>query len=67
MVARFSGLLLHLKNRFVEEEGQDLVEYALIVAVLSLAIIAAEENVATSIYGAYQHLTSTFNALVSTS
>ena len=64
-MSNLSKLLLHLKDRFLEEEGQDLVEYALIVAVLSFAIIAAGKNVATSIAGAYQNVTTTFNSYVS--
>jgi len=35
-----SELLLRVLARFQREEGQDLIEYALISAVLSLGIIA---------------------------
>jgi len=64
MVARVLPLLIHLKNRVLNEDGQDLVEYALIVALLSFCAIAAEKNVATSVAGAYAHLSTTFNGLV---
>jgi Flp pilus assembly pilin Flp len=60
MVPLLRPLLLHLKNRFLDENGQDLVEYALIVAMLSFCAIAAEKNVATSISGAYLNLANTF-------
>jgi Flp pilus assembly pilin Flp len=55
------SLLVHLKNRFLDERGQDLVEYALIVALLSCCAVAAEKNVAVSISGAYMNLANTFN------
>jgi Flp pilus assembly pilin Flp len=64
MFPRVLPLLIHLKNRFLNEDGQDLVEYALIVALLSFCAIAAERNVATSVAGAYAHLSTTFNGLV---
>ena len=37
----FNLLVAYLLARFNREEGQDLVEYAMIVAGLSIAIIAA--------------------------
>ena len=61
MVPLLRPLLLHLKNRFLDENGQDLVEYALIVAMLSFCAIAAERNIAVSISGAYLNLADTFN------
>jgi pilus assembly protein Flp/PilA len=64
MLFMLPRLLLHLKNRFLGDEGQDLVEYALIVAIVSFAAVAAETNVATSIEGAYMQLAATFNATV---
>jgi Flp pilus assembly pilin Flp len=62
MVPLLRPLLLHLKSRFLDEDGQDLVEYALIVAMLSFCAIAAERNIAVSISGAYLNLADTFNA-----
>jgi Flp pilus assembly pilin Flp len=64
MVARVLTLLIHLKSRFLNEDGQDLVEYALVVAMLSFCAIAAERDVATSVAGAYIHLSTTFNGLM---
>jgi Flp pilus assembly pilin Flp len=60
-LARFSPLLLRLKNKFLAEDGQDLVEYALIIAILSFCAIASEQNVATSISGAFTNIASAFN------
>jgi Flp pilus assembly pilin Flp len=61
MIRLVPSLLVYLKNRFLDERGQDLVEYALIVALLSTAAVAAERDVAVSISGAYMNLANTFN------
>jgi Flp pilus assembly pilin Flp len=61
MLRMFPPLLVHLKNRFLDQSGQDLVEYALIVALLSCCAVATERDVAVSISGAYQNLASTFS------
>jgi pilus assembly protein Flp/PilA len=43
-------LYLYLKNWLAEqEEGQDLVEYALIIALVSIALVAALGVLATDI------------------
>jgi Flp pilus assembly pilin Flp len=47
--------------RFLQLCGQDLVEYALFVALLSFCAIATERDVAVSISGAYMNLANTFN------
>lgn len=66
MTANFRSLFrtvwLQVKSKFLAENGQDLVEYALVVAVLSFCAIAAERNVATSISAAYDNLSTQFNA-----
>jgi pilus assembly protein Flp/PilA len=38
-----------IKNRLTEEEGQDLVEYALIIALIALACTAGLNGLATAI------------------
>lgn len=58
---RLYALLLQLKCKFLAEDGQDLVEYALIIALLSFCAIASEQNVATSISGAFTNIASAFN------
>jgi Flp pilus assembly pilin Flp len=62
MLSLYAPLLLRLKNRFRDETGQDLVEYALIVALLSCCAILVEKDVAVSISGAYMNLANTFAA-----
>lgn len=42
-------LSLRLQNLVNREEGQDLVEYALVVAVIALATIAGMSKIATAI------------------
>ena len=38
-----------LKNLHKEESGQDLIEYALIAALIAVACVAAMQNLATAI------------------
>ena len=40
MMAQLSFYVLILKSYFAEEEGQDLIEYALIAGLLALAAVA---------------------------
>jgi Flp pilus assembly pilin Flp len=56
------SVLSHLKNHFLNEEAQDLVEYALLVALLSFCAVATMNNLATGIASAFGGLATTFNA-----
>jgi pilus assembly protein Flp/PilA len=40
------NLCSRLRNLFLQEEGQDLVEYAMVFAVIALATIASMQSVA---------------------
>jgi Flp pilus assembly pilin Flp len=64
MLRRLRPLLLRWKSRLLHEAGQDLVEYALLIAILSFCAIAAEQNVATSISGAFTNIAGAFNTEV---
>ena len=55
-------LYIKLQNLLSQDEGQDLVEYALIVALLSLAAVAGMKSLASGINGAFSNITSTLNA-----
>ena len=44
-----------LKRLWQEEEGQDLVEYALLVVLISLAAIVAMNNLASGISDAFSN------------
>ena len=47
----------YLIQFFREEQGQDLVEYALLVAAVGLALIATVNNLSTSIISLYSSIT----------
>jgi len=42
-----------IQNRVTDEEGQDLVEYALIIALIAVALVAGLGNLATAIKAAF--------------
>ena len=45
-----------LQSRFLSEEGQDLIEYALVVALIALAAVAGMSSVATNISNAFTNI-----------
>ena len=48
----------NLIQRFIrEEEGQDLIEYALLAALISVAVIAVLPGLATQINGVFTYIT----------
>jgi pilus assembly protein Flp/PilA len=59
-------LVLNLINRIVawkearEEEGQTLVEYALIIALVSVALVAALSLLATNIGNVFKNIEAAF-------
>jgi pilus assembly protein Flp/PilA len=52
----------NLKSRLTEEEGQDLVEYALVVALIALAATAGMNTLATDISAAFTSIGGTLNS-----
>ena len=52
----------NLKSLLSEEEGQDLVEYALVVALIALAATAGMNTLATDISNAFTTIGTTLNA-----
>jgi pilus assembly protein Flp/PilA len=44
-----------------EEKGQDLTEYALLLVLIALAAVAAMNNLATSISGAFSNAAASLN------
>ena len=48
---KFRGLL-------ADEKGQDLVEYALLVALIALGVVAAIGSVATAVTGVFTNVSS---------
>jgi Flp pilus assembly pilin Flp len=51
-----------LKSRTEREEGQTLVEYALIIALVSVALVASLEALADGIDGVFQDILGAFGA-----
>ena len=62
MIPLNSPLVTYLKALFLDEEAQDLVEYALVVAMIALAATAGMRTLATDISNAFSTLATTFNA-----
>jgi pilus assembly protein Flp/PilA len=53
----------NLVNRFVrEEEGQDLIEYSLLAALIAVACIAAMQALAVDINGIFARIGAALNA-----
>jgi len=50
--------LLALLDCFMREEGQDLVEYALVVALIAFGAVAAMKGLSTEINVAFQTISS---------
>ena len=60
MQIALSGLIA-LRNLLLREEGQDLVEYALVVAMIALGATAGMNTVASDISNAFSSLGTTFS------
>jgi pilus assembly protein Flp/PilA len=61
MINRLWMLSVKIQNLLNREEGQDLIEYALIVALISLAATAGMTNLAKDINNAFNAVGSTLN------
>lgn len=55
-------LLVKLQTSLMQEEGQDLVEYALVVGLISIAAVGTLKGVATAVNGVLTSITGTLNA-----
>jgi pilus assembly protein Flp/PilA len=53
MKTKFMMLCLRIQNELNREEGQDLIEYALVVALIALAATAGMGTLATDINQAF--------------
>ena len=52
------GLYVKFQNLSNEEQGQDLVEYALLCALIALALIASISSVATAVTNVFTNVSS---------
>lgn len=57
-------LYIKMQNLLSSDEGQDLVEYALIVALISLAAVAGMNALASDINSAFNTVGSTLNSSI---
>jgi pilus assembly protein Flp/PilA len=55
-------MYIKLQNLLSQDEGQDLVEYALIVALIALAATAGMKTLASDLSAAFSSVGSTINA-----
>jgi pilus assembly protein Flp/PilA len=55
-------LYIRVQNLLSQDEGQDLVEYALIVALIALAATAGMKTLASDLSSAFSSIGSTINA-----
>jgi pilus assembly protein Flp/PilA len=60
----FLKLLVKIQTLAMREEGQDLVEYALVVGLISVAAVAALKNAATAVNSVVGNITGTLNNAV---
>ena len=51
-------LLVKVQNLITREDGQDLVEYALLVCLIAIAAITGVNRVATAINTVFSHISS---------
>jgi pilus assembly protein Flp/PilA len=58
----FLKLAVKLQTLAMREEGQDLVEYALVVALISVACVGAIRGVAGAVQGVITNITNTLTA-----
>jgi pilus assembly protein Flp/PilA len=65
MANRFSLLILRLKGLLAEETGQDLVEYALVLALIAFGCTAGMQALAGGINTAFDTISSTLASYTS--
>jgi pilus assembly protein Flp/PilA len=56
----FLSSLVRFQNLMNNEEGQDLVEYALVVAIIALGATAAMSSLATTISTSFANISTAF-------
>jgi len=54
----FLAMYVKLQNLMKHEEGQDLIEYALIAALIAVAAIAGMKNVASAVNSLFSNVSS---------
>ena len=59
MTTLINGLYFHIRNLVVREEGQDLVEYALVVALIAFGAITGMGYLSTGLNHAFSNIAAT--------
>ncbi len=62
MKNKFLALCVKIQTKLQSEEGQDLIEYALVVALIAFAATAGMKTLATSINSAFANIATTLNS-----
>jgi pilus assembly protein Flp/PilA len=60
MNAMFLKLMMYFQDLMSREEGQDLVEYALVVALIALGATASMQSLASVISSSFASISTTF-------
>jgi pilus assembly protein Flp/PilA len=55
----FNNLSLKIRDLMEHEEGQDLVEYALLITMIALAGVSGMKGVASAINTVFSHISTT--------
>ncbi len=56
MESLFLKLFLKLQNLLAGDEGQDLIEYAMLITLIPLALLIACQGIAASIVGIFTNI-----------
>jgi pilus assembly protein Flp/PilA len=62
MNSLFLKIFVELQDLLSREEGQDLVEYALVCALLAFAIVGGMKQVATALNSAFGNISTTLGS-----
>jgi pilus assembly protein Flp/PilA len=65
MKGNLSNLIYRLQNLISRDEGQDLVEYALVVALIAFGATAGMSSLATGINTAFQNISTVLGTYIS--
>ena len=66
MKDKFLMLSVRLQTMLASEEGQDLIEYALVVALIALGATAGMHSLASAINTAFNNITASFSTNATT-
>jgi Flp pilus assembly pilin Flp len=60
MRSAFWKINFRLQNLILQEEAQDLVEYALVLALIAIAVVAAVGNFSVALINYYHYINSNY-------